>query len=61
MPKIKRISFFRAISPLSQTIADSTHQIPEIAFIVTRLELDNGITGDTTVGDTATEGASHEA
>ncbi len=46
MPKIKRITFFRAVSPLSQTIADSTHQIPEIAFIVTRLELDNGITGD---------------
>src|SRR6187402_3594277 len=46
MPKIKRISFFRAVSPLSQTIADSTHQIPEIAFIVTRIELDNAITGD---------------
>jgi len=46
MPKINRITFFRAVSPLSQTIADSTHQIPEIAFVVTRIELDSGITGD---------------
>jgi len=46
MPKIKAISFFKAVSSLSQPIADSTHQIPEIAFIVTRIELDNGVTGD---------------
>ncbi|MDR3460330.1 MAG: mandelate racemase/muconate lactonizing enzyme family protein [Verrucomicrobiae bacterium] len=46
MPKIKNISFFKAVSSLSQPIADSTHQIPEIAFIVTRIGLDNGITGD---------------
>ena len=46
MPKIKKISFFKAISTQSRTIADSTHQIPEIAFIVTRIELDNGITGE---------------
>jgi len=46
MPKIKTIHFFRAVSTLSQPIADSTHQIPEIAFIVTRIELDNGVTGE---------------
>jgi len=46
MPKIKRITFYRAVSPLSQTIADSTHQIPEIAFVVTRIELDSGVTGE---------------
>jgi len=46
MPKIKRITFFRAVSPLSQTIADSTHQIPEIAFVITRIELDSGVTGE---------------
>jgi len=46
MPKIKRILYFRAVSRRSQPIADSTHQIPEIAFIVTRIELDNGVTGD---------------
>lgn len=46
MPRIKRVQFFKARSPLSRPIADSTHSISEIAFIVTRLELDNGITGD---------------
>jgi len=46
MPGIKHITFFKAVSTLSQPIADSTHQIPEIAFIVTRIELDNGVTGD---------------
>jgi len=46
MPKIKRITYFRAVSKLSRPIADSTHQIPQIAFIVTRIELDSGVTGD---------------
>ncbi len=44
--KIRQIQFFRAVSPLSRPIADSTHSIPEIAFIVTRLTLDSGITGE---------------
>jgi len=46
MPKIKAVNFFRAVSPISRPIADSTHSISEIAFIVTRIELDNGVTGD---------------
>lgn len=46
MPKIKSVQFFKAVSPLSQPIADSTHSISEISFIVTRITLDNGITGD---------------
>ncbi|HEV2435209.1 MAG TPA: mandelate racemase/muconate lactonizing enzyme family protein [Verrucomicrobiae bacterium] len=46
MSAIKRISCFKAVSKLSRPIADSTHQIPEIAFIVTRIELDSGVTGD---------------
>jgi len=46
MPTIRNISFFRGVSTLSKPIADSTHSIPEIAFIITRIELDNGITGD---------------
>ncbi len=46
MPHIKEINFFRATSPLSRPIADSTHAISEIAFIVARIRLDNGITGD---------------
>lgn len=46
MPAIKRISFFKAVSQLSRPIADSTHSIPGIEFIVTRIELDSGVTGD---------------
>lgn len=46
MPLIKQVGFFRATSPLSRPIADSTHAISEIAFIVARIELDNGVTGD---------------
>ena len=46
MPTIQRVTYFRAVSTLSRPIADSTHQIPEIAFIITRIELDNGVTGD---------------
>src|SRR5215471_20445229 len=46
MPKIKRITYFKAVSKLSRPIADSTHAIPQIAFIVTRIELDSGVTGD---------------
>lgn len=46
MPKIKRITYFRAVSTRSQPISDSTHAISEIAFIVTRIELNNGVSGD---------------
>ena len=42
---IKKINFFRATSPSSRPIADSTHRIDTIAFIVTRIELDSGIIG----------------
>lgn len=43
---IRRVNFFKAISPVSRPIADSTHAISEISFIVTRIELDTGVTGD---------------
>ena len=46
MPKIQSIDYFRAVSPVSRPIADSTHSINEIAFLVTRLTLDNGIVGE---------------
>jgi L-alanine-DL-glutamate epimerase-like enolase superfamily enzyme len=46
MPRIKHVHFFKAKSPLSRPIADSTHSISEIGFIVTRIELENGVTGD---------------
>ena len=41
MPKIKTILFFKAVSKLSQPIADSTHQIPQIAFVVKCVEFDS--------------------
>lgn len=46
MPTIQEIHFFKAVSPLSRPIADSTHTIEEIAFIVTRIILDTGVSGD---------------
>lgn len=45
-PIIKRVSFYKAVSPLSRPIADSTHELREISFIVARIELDTGVTGD---------------
>jgi L-alanine-DL-glutamate epimerase-like enolase superfamily enzyme len=45
MTKIKKVNLYRAVSSLSKPIADSTHQIPEIAFVITEVELENGITG----------------
>jgi len=44
--RIRKISFYRAVSPLSRPIADSTHQIPEIAFLVTRIQLENDTIGE---------------
>ncbi len=46
MPKIKAIQFFKAVSPLSRALADSTHQLREISFVVARLETDTGVTGE---------------
>lgn len=46
MPRIQSIDFFRAVSPVSRPIADSTHSIDEIAFVVTRITLDNGVIGE---------------
>lgn len=46
MNTIRRITFSRATSPLSRPLADSTHALSEISFIVTRIELDTGVTGD---------------
>jgi L-alanine-DL-glutamate epimerase-like enolase superfamily enzyme len=46
MPKIKAVHFFKAVSPLSRPLADSTHQLREISFLVARLETDTGVTGE---------------
>jgi len=45
-PYITNINFFEAESPLSTNIADATHNIPTIKFIITEIELSNGITGE---------------
>ncbi len=44
--KIRHISFYKALSPVSRPIADATHRIDEIAFIITRLELESGVIGE---------------
>jgi L-alanine-DL-glutamate epimerase-like enolase superfamily enzyme len=43
---IRDIEFFRARSTRSIPIADATHTISEISFIVTRITLASGITGE---------------
>ena len=44
--RIKELSFFTAESPLSQPIADATHQIPAIHFIVARVTTEGGVVGE---------------
>ncbi len=44
--KVRSVRFFRAVSPSSRAIADSTHTISEISFLVVRVELDSGVTGE---------------
>lgn len=46
IPRTAALKFYEAQSPLSQPIADATHQIPAIRFIIARLALDNGIVGE---------------
>jgi L-alanine-DL-glutamate epimerase-like enolase superfamily enzyme len=43
---IRNIQYFRALSHLSRPIADATHSIKCISFIVTRIELESGIFGE---------------
>ena len=44
--RIRNVQNFRATSPMSQPIADATHSIESIGFIVTRIELASGIIGE---------------
>ncbi|SMB54297.1 Mandelate racemase/muconate lactonizing protein [Serratia proteamaculans] len=46
MDKIKQVNLYRAVSPLSRPIADSTHYINEISFVVAEVVLASGITGE---------------
>jgi len=43
---ITALNFYEAESPLSQPIADATHQIPAIRFLVARLTLADGTVGE---------------
>jgi len=43
---IREVEFFRAKSTRSASIADATHQISEISFIITRITLTSGVTGE---------------
>lgn len=42
---IADIRFFKATSPGSHRIADATHDISDITFFITEIELENGIVG----------------
>lgn len=42
---IRDIRFFTATSPVSQRIADATHDITDIRFFITEIELENGTIG----------------
>lgn len=46
MDKIKQVNLYRAVSPLSRPIADATHQISEISFVVVEVVLSSGVTGE---------------
>jgi L-alanine-DL-glutamate epimerase-like enolase superfamily enzyme len=43
---VQQVQFFRARSTRSIPISDATHKISEILFVVTRIRLANGLTGD---------------
>lgn len=46
MQKIKKYSIYTAKSKLEKPIADSTHTLTEISFIVLRLQLESGVIGE---------------
>lgn len=46
MEKIKKYSIYTAKAALDKPIADATHTLTEISFIVLRLELNNGVIGE---------------
>lgn len=43
--KITEVNFYKAKSKLSKPIADATHSISEISFIIVEIKLENGIVG----------------
>jgi L-alanine-DL-glutamate epimerase-like enolase superfamily enzyme len=43
---VKAVDFFEAQSPLAAPIADATHRIPAIKFVIARVTLEDGTTGE---------------
>ena len=43
--QIKELRIFRALSTISRHIADATHDISDIQFLITEIELENGTIG----------------
>lgn len=43
---VRSVQYFTASTPLARPIADSTHEIANIAFVVTRVELASGVVGE---------------
>jgi len=46
MTKIQEVNLYRAVSPLTKPIADSTHTISEISFVIAEIVLENGVSGE---------------
>jgi L-alanine-DL-glutamate epimerase-like enolase superfamily enzyme len=46
MSRVKEVNLYRAVSPLTKPIADATHTISEIAFLVAEVVLESGIRGE---------------
>ena len=46
MYKIKKYSVYSAKTALAKPISDSTHTLTEISFVVVRIEVDNGVIGE---------------
>jgi L-alanine-DL-glutamate epimerase-like enolase superfamily enzyme len=46
MTRIQEVNLYRAVSPLSQPIADATHAISEISFAVAEIILESGVSGE---------------
>jgi len=44
--EIRDVKIFKASSELKQPISDSTHTLTEISFIVMRIQLENGVIGE---------------
>lgn len=43
---IRDFKLYKAVAPLKKPIADATHTLHEISFLVLRLQLENGIVGE---------------